>query len=408
VQVLVFAHTFGPSIGGVETYLHLLADGLTRLAPDEHGDRISVTVATRTPRADHDDAALPYSVERRPSARRLQALVDRADIVHLGGPVLGPLALVLARRRPFVVEHHGYQAICPNGLLLHEPDKRPCDGAFVAGRYVECVRCCASSGHGALAAVRQVALTFPRRWLASRASANVGVSNHVTTRVALTHPHTIHHGIVDPFGGAKEIAVLPPPFHPSRGPCFAYVGRLVSEKGLSLLIRAAAILAQERRAFRVKLIGDGPERESLLGLAKSIGADDRVELTGFLRGAVLEEAFVEVTAVVMPSIWEETAGLAAIEQMMRGRVVIAARTGGLAEIVGDAGLLFSPGDADALADAMRRICDSRELAIELGRAARTRAVARFQQMRMAEEHRTLYREVIAAHAAQPRAPNVHS
>jgi glycosyltransferase involved in cell wall biosynthesis len=408
MRVLIFAHSFSPHIGGVETYLHLLADGLTRLAPDEHGDRISVTVATRTTRGDHDDAALPYSIERRPSARRLNALIDRADIVHLGGPVLGPLALVLARRRPFVVEHHGYQAICPNGLLLHEPDKRPCVGAFVAGRYAECVRCCASSSHGALTAVRQVALTFPRRWLASRASANVGVSKHVTTRLALARPRTIYHGVEDPFAGAGAREVPPPPFDSERGPCFAYAGRFVSEKGVELFVHAAAAVARSGRVFRVRLIGDGPMRAGLEALSSSLGIEGRVELTGFLRGERLEAAFEDVTAIVMPTLSEETAGLAAIEQMMRGRVVIAARTGGLAEIVGDAGLVFTPGDADALADAMRRICDSHELAIELGRAARTRAVAHFQQMRMAEEHRTLYREVIAAHATQPRAPNVHS
>jgi glycosyltransferase involved in cell wall biosynthesis len=171
----------------------------------------------------------------------------------------------------------------------------------------------------------------------------------------------------------------------------------VSEKGLALLVRAAATLAAEGRAFRVRLVGDGPERASLVALAESLGVAERLEVTGFVRADALEAAFADVTAVVMPSIWEETAGLAAIEQMMRGRAVVASDTGGLADIVGDSGLRFAPGDAGALADALRRLCDSPDLAATLGRAARVRASERFQQRRMAEEHLALYRRVIDEH-----------
>ena len=53
-------------------------------------------------------------------------------------------------------------------------------------------------------------------------------------------------------------------------------------------------------------------------------------ITGFLRGHAFVNALQDVNVVVMPSMWEETAGLAAIEQMMRGRLVIAADIGGLA------------------------------------------------------------------------------
>ena len=56
----------------------------------------------------------------------------------------------------------------------------------------------------------------------------------------------------------------------------------------------------------------------------------------------------------MPSIWEETAGLAAIEQMLRGRLVIASDIGGLGEMVGDAAIKFPAGDAPTLADQMKK------------------------------------------------------
>jgi glycosyltransferase involved in cell wall biosynthesis len=96
----------------------------------------------------------------------------------------------------------------------------------------------------------------------------------------------------------------------------------------------------------------------------------------------------------MPSVWEETAGLAAMEQMMRGRLVIASDIGGLGEIVGDTGLKFSPGDAVALADAMRKIVLRPALVDSFGKIARERAQKLFQRERMIAEHASVYRDVL--------------
>jgi glycosyltransferase involved in cell wall biosynthesis len=95
--------------------------------------------------------------------------------------------------------------------------------------------------------------------------------------------------------------------------------------------------------------------------------------------------------MVMPSIWEETAGLAAMEQMMRGRLVIASDIGGLGEVVGESGLKFAPGDADALAARMRSVILDRSIMERYGQLARTRASVLFEQQRMIEEHARIYR-----------------
>ena len=68
----------------------------------------------------------------------------------------------------------------------------------------------------------------------------------------------------------------------------------------------------------------------------------------------------------MPSEWEETAGLAAIEQMMRAGVVVAANIGGLSEIVGDAGLTFPAKDSAALAARLQQIYQNPSLLTSLG------------------------------------------
>lgn len=95
----------------------------------------------------------------------------------------------------------------------------------------------------------------------------------------------------------------------------------------------------------------------------------------------------------MPSIWEETAGLAAIEHMMRGRLVIASRIGGLAEIVGEAGLLCHPGDVGDLARCMKEVLVDPTVAARTGVVARGQATSRFVKNRMIDEHAAVYREI---------------
>jgi glycosyltransferase involved in cell wall biosynthesis len=95
----------------------------------------------------------------------------------------------------------------------------------------------------------------------------------------------------------------------------------------------------------------------------------------------------------MPSVCEETAGLAAIEHMMRGRLVIASDIGGLAEVVGKAGFLSLAGDAEALARRMKQVIQSPELVETLGKCARARALELFQKNNMIKEHAEVYRQL---------------
>ena len=116
-----------------------------------------------------------------------------------------------------------------------------------------------------------------------------------------------------------------------------------------------------------------------------------VQVTGFLIGAEFAEALRDARVVVMPTVMEETAGLAAMEQMIRGRLVIASNIGGLGEIVGDAGLKYPPSDAAALAGAMRNVLRQPSLINSFGKLARERALDLFVRERMIAEHARVYR-----------------
>jgi glycosyltransferase involved in cell wall biosynthesis len=173
----------------------------------------------------------------------------------------------------------------------------------------------------------------------------------------------------------------------------AYVGRLVAEKGPALLLEAAKRLADDGVCFQLSFIGDGPERARLEKLAGRLQLRNYTKFTGDLRGSQLEDAVAKIDLVVMPSLCEETAGLAAIEQMMRGRVVIVADIGGLSEVVGEAGLKFVPGDSADLAACVRKVIDNPSLLMSLGTLAHERARQLFRLDSMIEGHVSLYREV---------------
>jgi glycosyltransferase involved in cell wall biosynthesis len=384
MRVFIYSHSFAPAVGGVETFAMLLAKGLSNSTPS-----IEVQVATLTPSQGSDDAALPFQTLRRPSVWALAKAILDADVVQLCGPCLLPQLIAWVARKPVVIEQHGYQAICPNGLLLYEPSKTACPGHFMARRYSKCVEC-NSTTEGLLRSVRMLLLTPLRRWQCKLAE-NTPITEHVLRRLALPRSRVIYYGVpcVDrvPNSGALT----------SRSAItFAYVGRLASEKGLAVLLRAASEARAAGYGFRVEFIGGGPEEQTLRALTRELGLESCVSFCGFLKGDALEAKMEAVAVLVMPSIWEETAGLAAMEQMMRGRLVIASDTGGLSEVVGHAGLKFRRGDSHALAECMKRVVDDPGIVERFGAAARTRALAEFQLSRMIADHVKLYKELLQA------------
>ena len=391
LKVLIYGEYFLPVVGGVQTSMNLLAKGLVELSAkqEKNGDpgQIEVTVATMATAENIDDSAFPYRVVRRPGFWRLAKLIREADVVHVAGPCLLPMAIAWLTHKPLVVEHHGYQAICPNGLLFRAPSRKVCPGYFEQNQYGKCVRC-ASETMGLASGVRSVLLTFPRRWLSKQVDTNITISDHVATRLKLPRSRTIYYGIEESSSISSEASATP-----SRPLEIAYVGRLVVEKGPEILLHAAKLFAGPRNGLKLVFIGDGPERRRLEELAGNLQLKEVVRFTGDLRGFDLDRAVNNVGVVVMPSLCEETAGLSAIEQMMRGRVVIAADIGGLSEVVGDAGLKFAPGDSQALATCIERVVADPSLAASLGSAARVRAMRLFRRDSMIQGHVSLYREV---------------
>ena len=400
MRILIYAIDFAPKIGGEETYLLLLAGGLTRRFSGAGSALIeraphTVIVATRTSADGFDDATLPFPVVRRPGLATLWRLLGEADVVHLSGPVLIPLLLGWLRGKPIVITHHMYHSACPSGSHFYEPRGVLCPGHFRARRYHECLRCVAASS-GWQESVVMVLATVVRRWLCRQAAVNISVSEYLSGRIALPRTETIYIGVPDSRASESPVMNVP---RVRRSWTFAYVGRLAKEKGLPVLLEAVKRLRQEGYDCYLKCIGDGPARPFLEAQVASLALQQQVRFLGFLQGEALHTATADVTALVMPSVCEETAGVAAVEQMMRGGLVIASDVGGLGEIVDNAGFKFRPGHVDDLTSCLRIAMNKPAQVIDMVSKARKRAVKLFGQERMVEEHHKLYENLLCPKTA---------
>ncbi|MDA1001598.1 MAG: glycosyltransferase, partial [bacterium] len=143
-----------------------------------------------------------------------------------------------------------------------------------------------------------------------------------------------------------------------RPECFTigFVGRLVHEKGVDLLLRACAALGGE---WRLLLVGDGPEQKSLEGLAADLGIFDRVEFAGWVDHLDVPDFLRKMDVLVLPSRttpqWAEQFGHVLIEAMSAGVVPVGSDSGEIPRVIEDGGMVFPEENAPALAASLRRL-----------------------------------------------------
>jgi glycosyltransferase involved in cell wall biosynthesis len=170
---------------------------------------------------------------------------------------------------------------------------------------------------------------------------------------------------------------------PRGSPVVFCSGRAQPYKGVQMLVEAAALLRERgTRAVTFAFCGDGPYLEELRALAERRG----VSSFRFLgqRGDV-PALLADATVAVVPSLWAEAFGLAVVEAMAAGVPLVATRTGGIPELVGDGltSLLVEPGDAASLADAIAWLLDDPAAAGEMASRARADVRRRFTIQRSA-------------------------
>ena len=148
---------------------------------------------------------------------------------------------------------------------------------------------------------------------------------------------------------------------PAREQLVVAWGRVAYEKGFQVLAGAIGRLRHRVPGIRCVIAGRGPYLAELQLQIDVEGVGDLVHLAGFMPGHELRRLLHRAGCVAIPSLYEPY-GFVALEAMAAGAPIVAARTGGLSEIIAgtNAGLLFSPGNRDELADLIAEVLNSPE------------------------------------------------
>jgi glycosyltransferase involved in cell wall biosynthesis len=158
-----------------------------------------------------------------------------------------------------------------------------------------------------------------------------------------------------------------------------------------------AVLKSRGRSFQFTVLGGGPLRRKLMGLAESLAVEDRIDF----RGPAPHEAVIDalgthhvfvLPGVEAPSGAVEAQSLALVEAQAAGLPVVASAVGGIPETIGEgAGRLVPPGDPDALADALDATLNERPQWDAIGERGRQHVLDHFDRRVLSRELLELYR-----------------
>jgi glycosyltransferase involved in cell wall biosynthesis len=193
----------------------------------------------------------------------------------------------------------------------------------------------------------------------------------------------------------------------SRPLTIGFIGRMLPGKGLNVLADALAKLQSE--PWQLLVVGDGPEREGFERRLTEAGLRNRAEFTGAINFAQVPEYFHEMDLMVIPTETtkriREQFGRVIVEAMASGVPVIGSTCGAIPEVIGDAGLVFPEGDADACAAGLRQLLLDEALRERIALAGLAR-VQQYSWERVAEKTHDLYQQVMAARKESISHPRV--
>ncbi len=174
-----------------------------------------------------------------------------------------------------------------------------------------------------------------------------------------------------------------------------YCGRLVEEKGVQVLLEAAARLAGN---WELSIRGAGPFQSQLEGQARDLKIDSRVHFEPWVSSREMPACYRHMDVLVLPSLtrpnWKEQFGRVLIEAMACQVPVVGSNCGEVPNVIGDAGLVFGEGDVSALAAQLDALMRDPVRRADLGRRGRIRVLAHYTQEQIAEETFTVYREIM--------------
>jgi glycosyltransferase involved in cell wall biosynthesis len=294
MKILFLSHAFAPAIGGIEASSELLAHAFFK-----SGHEVRLITTTKEEGPD-----FPYQVIRKPSASEMIKQHAWADAVYENNPCL----------------RLGWPKI-----FFNKPS-------------IVVLQTWISRVDGSISWLDKLKL----QWLA-QASRVIAISEAVRLR-CWPAAVVIGNSYDNQLFGSRPV---------QRHHDFVFLGRLVSDKGIELAIKAFSemafsIVLPKLAQATLTIIGDGPDRNYLEHLIAELPDPSRIRLMGPLKGEALVEELNRHTFQFIPSIWEEPFGIVALEGIACGLIPIASDGGGLPDAVGQAGVIFKRGQLDSL------------------------------------------------------------
>ena len=309
MKILVYTPSFYPKVGGLETVNYLIVQGLA-----EHYD---VTVITPVLDVD-DDHLYQCKVIRTTSKLILLKEYFKCDVfIHSVLSLKGLFPLFLFPKKWIVIHHTCYFRVWNQGE------------------------------------------TFSSRLKSffSYFSHNICVSNAVGKNLGLKKYAVIHNSFDTTLFRNYKMG---------QRSGFVFVGRLVSEKGIGLLIEAYLkyLLASSKKQ-KLFIIGDGPMMQEYKMLISKYDMDEQIFLLGQLRGEKLVGELNQRYCMIVPSFYKEAFGIVALEGLACGCQVIGSDSDGISEAIGTCGLLFEKGNSEDLASKMLKMDSMKPLKDEI-------------------------------------------
>jgi glycosyltransferase involved in cell wall biosynthesis len=317
---------------------------------------------------------------------KLRRVLDdfRPDLVHIRMFMtqLSPFILPLCKEILCLYHVGSLQSICPiNTKIL--PDGSIC--RLKAGRDCYHAGCLSAVGmarvivqHGAWHRWRGVfrAVVANSQWLGRRLREDgIKVSHVILNGTPVTPPR--------------------PPIH--EPPIIGFAGRLVPEKGVSILLASMVQVIQRMPACRLLIAGEGPGRREAENHIDRLGLRSHVSMLGYLNPTQLAQQLETAWVQAVPSSYEDPFPNVILEAMMRGTAVVATAIGGATEMVreGETGFLVEAADSSAMAAKLLTLLENRGTAERMGAAGRAVALAEFTDDRMVEDFLGLYADLVA-------------
>lgn len=171
------------------------------------------------------------------------------------------------------------------------------------------------------------------------------------------------------------------------------IGRMHRVKGLSILLRAFAQLAELHRTVHLLFVGEGPDRQLLIDQAQDFGLNSKVTFLAFQKD--IPKLLPALDLFVSASLHEGMPN-AILEAMAAGLPVVATDVGGTPEVVqdGQTGFLVPPGEYEALAISICKLLEDPDLRCRMGKEGKERVAKNFSIEQMTQQFEQLYEQLL--------------